>query len=75
MSELARRYLDLINTGKATRADFDEIFAPNYVEHLGSTEELTGPESQHQMYTTIHSAFPDVHIEENQTVQQTTPEG
>ena len=73
-SNLAKKYLELINLGTAKRADFDEIFAPNYVEHYGSTE-LTGPESQYELYTTLHSAFPDAHIEMNFEVSETTSEG
>ena len=65
----------MINSGKATRADYDEIFAPNYVEHSGSTEELTGPESQHQIYKALHTGFPDFHIEVNLRLQQSIPEG
>ena len=74
MSEVAQKHLDVINSGEAPRAVFDEIFAPNYVEHLGS-QALTGPESQYQMMTAVQSAFPDIHIGINLTVRETTPEG
>ena len=75
MSDLSERYLGLINSGEFTRADFDEIFAPNYVEHLGSTEDLIGAESQYQNLRAARSAFPDLHIEVNLRVHESTPEG
>jgi steroid delta-isomerase-like uncharacterized protein len=74
MSDIAQRYLDLINSGEAPRAVFDEVFAPNYVEHLGS-QELTGPESQYQNVKATQAAFPDLHIDLNVTLKQSIPEG
>lgn len=75
MSEVSQRFLDMINSGTATRAEFDEIFAPNYVEHLGSAQELVGPETQYQNVKGFQAAFPDLHIEINVRVQQSIPEG
>ena len=65
---LVKRYLELWNTGDPAIAD--EIFAPNYVDHLHPNSE-PGPESVKQEVASFRAAFPDVHA----TIEQMIGEG
>lgn len=58
----ARRWFDAINRGDLSVVD--ELFASDYVLHLGAAPEpSTGRESIRQLITSFRSAFPDLHLD------------
>ena len=68
---LARRYYEeVVNGGNA--ALVDELFAPDYVNHVaGSPEDLHGPDGERMFDTLYRQAFPDAHL----TIEDMVAEG
>ena len=62
---LARRYVELWNTGHIALAD--EILAPAFVDHT-HPDRPPGPESVKEEVTTFRAAFPDAQVRVEQMI-------
>jgi steroid delta-isomerase-like uncharacterized protein len=59
---------ELINDGNV--AAFDELFAPDFVEHERPPGVPQGREGTRQLFSALHSAFPDLRAEIEDVVAQ-----
>ena len=64
-----RRVIDeMVNNGNL--AAFDELFAPDFIEHELPPGVPQGREGTKQLFSLLHSAFPDIRAEIKQVVAQ-----
>ncbi len=60
---LERRVFEEWNKGKAAAIDaIDEFYAPDYVEHTGTGEDIHDLKDYKQSWDELYTAFPDLHF-------------
>lgn len=62
-----RRVIDEIINGRDLAA-FDELFAPDFVEHELPPGVPPGREGTRQLFSALHAAFPDIHVDVKEIV-------